>query len=227
MPGVKHVILLLLLVAPVTAGETIQLFDGHSLDGWVDKNGKPVAKGWRVEDGELVCPGHVGSIYTAEEYGDFELAFRWKIPPRGNSGVKYRVRFYEQGVYGHPGWLGCEYQMIDGVALKQTPQQSTGGIYGLYAPITPRKLNPPGEYNESRIIVRGDHSEHWLNGQKTVDADRGSSEWRERIGASKFGPVKDVFQSDRGRIELQDHGTRAVFASITLRPLDKGGAESN
>src|SRR5687768_11859625 len=92
-----------------------KLFDGKSLEGWVTAAGEPVRRGWTVEDGMLVRSGRGGSIYTAKEYGDFDLSFEWKIAPRGNSGVKYRVTHYEKGVYGNPGWLGCEYQIYDDV----------------------------------------------------------------------------------------------------------------
>ncbi len=202
------------------AKHAVELFDGRSLAGWVDGQGRP-AKGWKVEDGLLFCPGKVGSIYSEHEYEDFELSFRWRISARGNSGVKYRTKLYEPALWGRPGWLGCEYQLTDDEALKPGSKYTTGALYALYQPKLERAPNPPGEFNESRIVVRGDHSEHWLNGQKVLEADRGSEDWKKRIKASKFNQVDGVFENPLGRIELQDHGTPTWFSRVSLTALEE------
>jgi hypothetical protein len=200
--------------------EVIRLFDGKSLTGWQTAGGKPVTRGWTVEDGMLVRTERGGSIFTTDEYGDFELSFEWKIARRGNSGIKYRVAFYEKGVYGNPGWLGCEYQLFDDVNRNTDPVHSSAAIYGLYAPARNKKLRPVGDFNESRIVVRGTRVEHWLNGDKVVEADTSTDDWKERIAASKFGDVAGFFRNAKGRIELQDHGSRVWFRRIELRPLN-------
>src|SRR5687767_9339209 len=128
------------------AEQTIKLFNGKSLDGWTTDDGKPVTEGWAVENGTLVRTGRGGSIYTADEYGDFDLVFDWKIAARGNSGIKYRVAFYKKGVYGNPGWLGCEYQLYDDAARRPSPKFSTGAIYELVAPSSDKELRPVGEF---------------------------------------------------------------------------------
>src|SRR5687768_7579223 len=79
----------------VAQDAAIPLFDGKSLEGWTTASGEPVSRGWIVEEGMLVRASRGGTIFTAKEYGDFDLRFEWKIAPRGNSGVKYRVAFYE------------------------------------------------------------------------------------------------------------------------------------
>jgi len=200
--------------------QTIKLFDGNSLAGWTTAAGKPVTKGWAVEDGAIVHTGRGGSIFTADQYGDFDLSFEWKIAPRGNSGIKYRVAFYEKGVFGDPGWLGCEYQLFDDAARRPGPRHSTGSIYELYAPRSDKKLRPAGQFNHSRIVVQGPHIEHWLNGQKITQADTSSDDWKQRIAASKFAPVDGFFQNPKGRIELQDHGSKVWFRNVLLRPLE-------
>jgi hypothetical protein len=199
---------------------TIQLFNGKSLEGWTTSSGEPVTSGWIVEDGMLVRTSRGGSIYTAKEYGDFDLSFEWKIAPRGNSGVKYRVAHYEKGVYGNPGWLGCEYQLFDDAGRGARPRYSSGAIYELYAPSENKKLRPVGEFNESRIVVHGTKIEHWLNGERIVDADTNSDDWKRRVARSKFGDVAGFFTNPKGRIELQDHGAKVWFRNIVLRPLD-------
>ncbi|TWT36484.1 hypothetical protein KOR34_13900 [Posidoniimonas corsicana] len=212
-----------MIAGPAVGAEPVKLFDGRSLEGWVDEAGKPVSSGWRVVDGELYCPGHVGSVYTADEYGDFELSFRWKIAERGNSGVKYRVRHYKRALWGRPGWLGLEYQLADAPG---PTKHSTGALYELFAPAKYENLHRPGEYNQSRIVVRGDHFEHWLNGQKLVEVDQDSAAWKKQLRASKFAPVDGVFENRRGRIMLQDHGAKVWFAEVVLRPLDESPVAS-
>jgi hypothetical protein len=199
----------------------IRLFDGKSLSGWQTAGGKPVTQGWAVEDGMLVRASRGGSIFTVDEYGDFELTFQWKIARRGNSGIKYRVAFYEKGVYGNPGWLGCEYQLFDDANRRTDPIHSTASIYELYAPAADKKLRPVGEFNDSRIVVHGTKIEHWLNGEKVVEADTASEDWKQRIAASKFGNVAGFFHNAKGRIELQDHGHKVWFRKIELRPREE------
>lgn len=199
----------------------IRLFDGVSLRGWTDEEGKPVSAGWIVENGMLVRSGDGGSIYTDKEFGDFDLSFEWKIAARGNSGVKYRVAYYDKGVHGWPGWLGCEYQIFDDVGRGAEPEYSSGAIYGLAPPSRDKHLRPVGEFNESRIVARGPKLEHWLNGVRIVAADTASDDWRRRIASSKFGDVDGFFKNRKGRIQLQDHGHKVWFRNIRLTPLDE------
>lgn len=200
----------------------IRLFDGKSLDGWTTASGEPVTNGWAVEDGLLVREDRGGAIYSKEEYGDFQLDFDWKIAERGNSGVKYRLSFYEKGVRGQPGWLGCEYQLLDDERHPNAKKASTsaGALYSLYAPSENKQLEPAGQFNHSRIVARGPHFEHWLNGVKIVSADTSSDTWKERIAASKFAKVKDFALNQKGRIQIQDHGSKVWFRDIKLKPLD-------
>ncbi len=200
----------------------IDLFDGKTLNGWTTQSGGPVAKGWAVEDGALVRTGGGGPIYAVGEFGDFELSFLWKIAPGGNSGVKYRVAFYKKGVRGRPGWLGCEYQLFDDAGRKTNAKNSAGSIYDLYAPNEKKKLKPTGEFNSSRIVVHGSKIEHWLNGEKIVEADTSSADWRQRIADSKFSVADGFFQNPTGRIELQDHGSQVWFRDIKIRPIAAG-----
>jgi hypothetical protein len=222
--GLKSLLLAAATFALITTAHAddnaIPLFDGKSLDGWVTAGGEPVTTGWTVEDGMLVRTSRGGSIYTAKEYGNFDLSFEWKIAPRGNSGIKYRVAHYKKGVYGNPGWLGCEYQIYDDIGRGARPRYSSGAIYELYAPRGDKKLRPVGEFNQARIVVDGTKIEHWLNGVRIVDADTSSDEWKRRVGRSKFGDVEGFFANRKGRIELQDHGAKVWFRNMLLRPLD-------
>jgi hypothetical protein len=182
-------------------------FEDTSLAAWTMLDGKPVGEGWEMVDGviHLARRGpRVGAIMTAEEFGDFDLSFEWRISPRGNSGIKYRVRMYEGR------WLGCEYQMYDDDRVtksgsKGNPKHLSGALYDLYPPNDAKKLLPVGEYNTGRIVVRGDQVEHWLNGLRIVSAVIGDADWERRIKASKFSDTPDFARNARGRLMLTDH----------------------
>ncbi len=199
-----------------------QLFDGKSLDGWVTGDGKPVTKGWAVEDGCIVRATHGGGdIFTAASYEDFDLSFEWKVTAGVNSGVKYRVRPYGEQR------LGPEYQIIDESDDKPKPGSETGSLYALYGTSTDRVLNPPGQWNQARIVARGAHLEHWLNGIKLLDADTASDDWSKRLAQSKFA-TRTGFGTGAGPIMLTDHAPapgaaagedKIWFRNLTVRRL--------
>lgn len=198
---------------PSKAKETIALFDGKTLHGWSTLNGDPVTKGWEVQDGMLHRINRGGHILTEQEFGNFELEFEWKIAKRGNSGVKYRLKKFGRQ------WLGCEYQLYDDRGKPGTTQ-STGALYALYAPPKDKPLKPVGEFNTSRILVNDQRVEHWLNGEKIVDAEIGSEDWVNRVARSKFHKYDGFAKTARSKLMLQDHGSEVWFRKITLRPLD-------
>jgi len=200
-------------------GKVVELIRGNSLDGWTDQSGNPVTKGWKVEGGVLSRTERGGAIYPAGEFDDFILDFDWKIAPKGNSGVKYRVKFVEKGVRGKPHRIGCEYQIWDD-AQKTKPETSAGSLYGLYAPGANKKVNPAGQWNHARIVSIGSRIEHWLNGEKIVEADTSSRDWRDRVSKSKFCEDEGVGQNTHGRIQIQDHGANVWFRNMTLQKID-------
>lgn len=184
-------------------------FDGRSLAGWTTLDGGPVTEGWEVVSGmiHLTKQGPPrGHIVTADEFGDFDLSFDWKISPRGNSGIKYRVR-------SHDGrWLGCEYQMIDDAGgTKPDPRHQSGALYDLYEPAPGKTLRPAGEFNSGRIVVRGDDVEHWLNGRRIVAATIGDAEWNRRLTTSKFSDTPGFGRGPNGRLMLTDYDGQAWF----------------
>ncbi len=161
---------------PADGGETIQLFNGQNLDGWTFLDGSPVDSGWEAVDGVLHLRSPKGSsqqIVTDREFGDFELRFEWKIAEPGNSGVKYRVADYGRKT------LGLEYQLLDEAESKNTTAQNgTASIYDLFSPaVIPVPMNGPGEFNESRIVVRCNRVQHYLNGQAVLDIRIGDPTW--------------------------------------------------
>lgn len=191
------------------------LFDGKSFEGWTFENGKPVDKGWEVKDGQIHRIGGGGSIYTAREYGDFELQLEWMVKAGGNSGIKYRV-----AKYGNQ-FLGPEYQILDDSKHSdgKNPITSTGSIYALKEPAADKVVKPAGQYNHTRIIVKGSKIEHWLNGKKVAEADTSTEDWKMRVARSKFKKIENFGQLRKGRIMLQEHGDEVWFRNVTIRPI--------
>ncbi|MEW6306354.1 MAG: DUF1080 domain-containing protein [Verrucomicrobiota bacterium] len=199
------------------ASKRIALFDGTSLDAWETGDGKPVTKGWVIENGALARLDSGGQIYTKKEYGDFELEFDWKISAGGNSGVKYRVTKYGKEM------LGVEYQVLDDDkhpdGQKREGRRKSGALYDILATNVSKRLKPVGEYNHSLIIAKGTKFEHWLNGTKVAEADTTSETWQKEIAASKFARTEGFAQNSKGKIMLQDHGDKVWYKNITIRPL--------
>jgi arylsulfatase A len=197
---------------PLEIGQPTSLFDGETLRGWTTQDGKPVTKGWTVEDGAIFRKDRGGNIVFEQELGDFELTFDWKIAKRGNSGVKYRVRKYGGRL------LGCEYQLL-GETGRNLSKGSCGSLYALYEPNDKKQLNSVGDWNTAKIVVHGPMIEHWMNGERIVEADLGSDEWRKRLARSKFSPHKDFARNPLGRIMLTDHGHQVWYRNLVVTLL--------
>lgn len=206
----------------------VPLFKGSSFAGWrgFNREGMP-SNGWKIADGvvsyEPVGPDcdKPGDIVTVEEFDNFELRLEWKLAPGGNSGVKYLVD-EALATSGHSG-LGFEMQILDddkhpdakkGIAGNRT----AGALYDLIPP-SKAMAKPPGEWNEAKLIVDGDHVEHWLNGERVVTFERGSQMLGALINTSKYKDVAGFGKAKRGRILLQDHGDRVWFRNMRVRRL--------
>ena len=214
----RSILLSLCIVTPTSAGEAKPLFNGKDLTGWTSGDGKPVTAGWVVEEGGVLHRASKGGdIYTALEYGDYELSWEWKISPGGNSGLKYRMTKYPD-----KGWLGCEYQLLDDVNHpdgKIGPQRQTASLYDILPPAADKTLKPVGGWNTSKVVVKGNTFEHWLNGTKVLAVDLTSGTFKTARAKSKFKAVAGFAENAKGRIMLQDHNDEAWFRNITLKPL--------
>lgn len=197
----------------------VLLFDGKTTKGWVNYKGKE-QDAWRVTNGELYCPtegvSQHGDIRTEEQFADFELKFDWKIAPGKNSGVMYRVT--EE--YKSPYASGPEYQLIDdkGYPHQLDPKQMTATAYDMYA-CTTDATKPAGEYNQSRILVKGAHVEHWLNNVKVLEYELWSDDWKTRKAGSKWKEFEGYGMSKTGYIDFQDHGGGVWIKNVKLRKL--------
>lgn len=191
------------------------LFDGKSVDGWRGYRRNTFPKtGWKIEDGCLkkIARERGGDIITNEQFENFELLWEWRIPPRANNGVKYLVTEQRPSAPGH------EYQMIDD-SIIQNKKQKTASFYDVLPPKdhAPIKLAP--EWNQSKIIVNGNHVEHWLNGEKVLEYELGSPELKKAIENSKFKDAKDFGEKIKGHIMLTDHSDECWFRNIKIREL--------
>lgn len=197
------------------------LFDGESLTGW-RLYGKPattaIGPGWKVTDGLLhkVAGIKTGDIITEATFDNFELSWEWRIEKEGNNGVKYFVTEKRPAAPGH------EYQMIDDDAPKWAKlhaESKTASFYEVLPPASDRPLNPPGQWNRSRIVVRGQTVEHWLNDRLVLTYELGSAAVKAGIAKSKFNKYPDFGQKLRGHIMLTDHGDAAWFRAVKIREL--------
>jgi hypothetical protein len=233
------------------------LFDGKTMKGWEDVTKlTPPGDSWIIEDGALKSVPHPKlreDLFSIAKFGDFELAWEWKIEAKGNSGLKYRVqdRFFvderrvkEFGKFENLANHGArtrefrrsqstqeyivafEYQMIDDAGhadAKRGAYYQAGALYSMIPAAQPA-AKPIGEYNQSRIVVKGNHIEHWLNGVKVVDGDLSAKATLEK-SAGRWGADSPIHKAlaeqpkKECQITLQNHGDSAWFRSIKVRQL--------
>ena len=196
------------------------LFDGKSLDGWRGYKTEAIGDGWAVQDGVIMLSkAKAGDLVTQQEFSDFELEFDWKISEGGNSGVIYRVGLGDPASYR----TGPEYQVLDNVKAEDNKKANhlAGSLYDLGGPTPADAAKPAGEWNHSKLVVRGWQVEHWLNGKKIIAADLASPEGKAMIASSKFnGKGWEKFATlSRGRIALQEHGHVVSYRSIKIHEL--------
>jgi Domain of Unknown Function (DUF1080) len=205
------------------------LFDGRTTNGWrgAYANEFP-AKGWVVKDGELrgvlsggMESGDGGDIVTLKKYSSFDLLFDWKLGPGGNSGVKYFVEERQPKPAGsQPGY---EYQIIDDANYiyrgeHLPPRLKTASIYDVVA-ANLKSDTEMSVWHQSRVLVRGDHIQHWLDGVEVLDVDRRSDLFKQGVADGKFRNYPGFATIPSGYILLQDHGHNVAFRNIKIKEL--------
>ncbi len=207
------------------------LFDGTTHKGWTGayKDHFP-EKGWEIKDGILrVLPSegkestNGGDIVTTEKFSAFDLSFDFKLTPGANSGVKYFVTLSENN---QGSAIGLEYQLLDDTLhpdakLGRDGNRTLSSLYDLIkAQKTSRFIKQPGGWNTGRVIVYpNNHVEHYLNGIKVLEYERGSQAYRELVAISKYKVWQNFGEAKEGRILLQDHGNEVSFRNIKIRRL--------
>ena len=198
----------------------VALFDGSSTDQWMNAGtGKFPEKGWTIEDGCLkhTAKGGGGDVITRSTYEQFDFRFEWKVAKGANSGVKYFI-IRERGSLGH------EYQVLDDAnhpdGAKGANRQ-TAAFYDVLDPVNDKPVKPVGEFNSSRILVKGNTVKHFLNGKDVLTYKLGSDELKAAIAKSKFKNLKVFGQRLPGHILIQDHGDAVWYRNIRIRDLSK------
>ena len=206
------------------------LFDGATLDGWKDYNGKTLTQPWHVVDGCIQAKGDgsdgSGYIVTNKEYENFELAWDWKLSKAGNSGMLYHV--VERPEFKVPYVTGPEFQLLDDVNFPDPVEdwQKCGVDYAMHLPdYTKMNINPAGEWNNSKIVFDNGHVEHWINGQKILEFEAWTDDWHARKNSGKWTMAPEYGLSKSGVLCLQDHGYPASFRNLKIKELPRKNKE--
>ncbi|PCI45116.1 MAG: hypothetical protein COB49_10400 [Alphaproteobacteria bacterium] len=195
------------------------LFDGKTLNGWRKFHGEAATSPWKIEDGALMLEAKGGGdIITEHKYGSFILELDWKISPGGNSGIFYRVVEENQKEIW---WSGPEYQILDNDNQSYSPlaTEKSASLFALYA-ASEDHTRPVGQFNKTRLVIKGQKVRHWLNGYLVAEYEINSEDWNDRIAKSKFSVFSKFGTEKRGHIGLQDHGHQVWFRNIKILPLD-------
>lgn len=206
------------------------LWDGHTTWGWRSAKGKEFPKeGWEIRDGELsvVETGGAesragGDIVTERTYGAFDLKVEFRLTPGANSGIKYYVDTELNKAEGSA--IGLEFQLLDDAVhpdakMGRDGNRTLASLYDLIPAAPGKRVKPIGEWNEARVVSAGRHVEHWLNGAKVLEYERGSEEFRKLVDVSKYKVWPAFGEKPDGHILLQDHGNRVSFRNVKIREL--------
>jgi sugar phosphate isomerase/epimerase len=208
------------------------LFDGKTTTGWKGAflPGFP-AKGWKVEEGQLIVASSGGSestnggdIITVNDYSDFDLSVDFKITEGANSGIKYFVDTAQPVPANPKSAIGLEFQVLDDerhpdAKLGKNGNRTLGSLYDLIPAIYNKPSRAIGDWNTARIVSKGSHVEHWLNGVMVVAYERGSEAFKSLVAGSKYAGIPGFGLAPKGRILLQDHGNEVHFKNIKIRVL--------
>lgn len=192
--------------------------DLSSADAWRGYRSNDLPAGWQFDSvtRALTRSGDGGDIVTRVQFTDFELELEWKISPRGNSGVFFRANEGTLRIYEN----AAEMQVLDNAGHPdgRNALTSAGSNFALHA-VLRDATRPLGEWNRVRLVARGSHVEHWLNGVKVVEYELWSDDWKAKVAASKFAEWPTYGRARRGHIGLQDHGNVVSFRQIRVREI--------
>ncbi len=225
------------------------LWDGKTTDGWVSakKLSAFPPMGWVIKDGTLtmrpkygISPkrewfplppedqklGGGGDIVTTKKFKDFAFKFDFRLTRAANSGVKY---FYDET---QNSGTTEEYQILENVHPDSDKgregNRKAASLYDIIPANADAILKGIGQWNTGMIVAKGAHVEHWLNGKKVLEYERGSKAFREAVKKSKYadwgktadGKPQPWGEIPEGRILLQDHSDSTVsFCNLKIKEL--------
>jgi hypothetical protein len=197
------------------AGPWRSLLEDHGAPAWRGWKEPGLPAGWHIEGGVLSKDGKVDDLVTNDSFGNFELELEWKLGKAGNSGIFYRgTREYD-----HIYWSAPEYQLLDDENTEDGKSRLTaaGSAFALYGAPAGVVL-PFDQWNKTRLLVKGNHVEHWLNGKKVVEYELKSADWKSRVAASKFSKYPNYGLAPAGLIGLQgDHPGALAIRALRIR----------
>jgi hypothetical protein len=186
----------------------VSVFDGKDFDGWAG----PIDN-YQVKDGNIMCkPGKGGTIYTKQEYGDFEVKVEFKLPPGGNNGLA--IRYPGSGDTAYVGM--CELQILDDTAEKYAkldPRQYCCSVYGV-VPTIRGYLRPLGEWNFEHAIIKGHTIQVFLNGFKVIDADVS------KVTQFAANHAHPGLMRTQGSFGFAGHSDPVEFRNVKIKKLD-------
>lgn len=215
------------------------LWDGKTSEGWRSpKTDHFPTHGWFIKNGILTVHENGGEesagggdIITVKRYANFELDVDFRTTQGCNSGIKIFVQPNISPIDKHTGKpkavgsaIGMEFQILDDLThpdakLGRNGDRKEGSLYDLIPAPNDKRIKPVGQWSNAHILSQGKHVEFWLNGAKTVEFERGSSEFRAAVALSKFKDIPDFGEWPDGHILLQEHGSEVSFRNIKIREL--------
>ena len=203
-------------MAEPAANEWEVLFDGHGYEQWRGFRQDSMPDSWAIIEGAMYNAVPGSDLVTRSQYADFDLEFEWKVEAGGNSGVMFRVTEDRE----YPFTTGPEYQLRDNAAFGDAVEfkHTAGANYDVH-PADTSAANPAGSWNTGRILVQGNHVEHWLNGTKVVEYELLSPEWLEEVAGSKWADNPDYGRRPEGHIALQGDHEPVWFRNVRIRRL--------
>ncbi|MBV6458867.1 MAG: hypothetical protein HONBIEJF_02006 [Fimbriimonadaceae bacterium] len=214
------------------------LWDGATTAGWRGARLETFpTRGWEIHDGELTVlategqeSAGGGDIVTIERFRSFDLMLEFKITEGANSGIKYFCQPNLDPITGTGAKaatgssIGLEFQILDDARhpdgkLGRDGNRTVASLYDLIPAASTKKASPVGGWNLARVLSTGRRVEHWLNGEKVLEYERGSPAFRDLVAQSKYKNIPGFGEWADGHILLQDHGNRVSFRNIKIRVI--------
>ena len=194
----------------------VPLFDGQTLDGWVNVNCQPAT--WTVRDGMIHCDGQpTGALRTPRQYENFILELEWRhLKPAGNAGIF--IWASPQAAPGVPFLRSIEVQVLDHGYGNTGDYTTHGDVFAIHGdsmkPFPPskgmrsfpteRRSRPAPEWNHYRITCQDGTIRLAVNG-------------KEVSGGSECGWRK-------GYIGLESEGSPVDWRNLRIKELPASGA---